>query len=151
MKVHLHQIPEGETLHIEGEEDAGFLGLEEANAQALTPVRYSLDVGLSDGGLFATGEISVRVRLTCVKCLEFFEKEVEIAPFALQKELDGRESVDLTSEVRDDIHLSLPAYPRCDSESGRTCPASFSPAPADVPEASGAAAWEALDKLKTKD
>ncbi len=50
MKVHLHQIPQGGTLLIEGEEDASFLGLEEADAKALSPVRYTLDVGVSEAG-----------------------------------------------------------------------------------------------------
>ena len=30
MKIHLRQIPQGGTLHVEGVEDAGFLELEEA-------------------------------------------------------------------------------------------------------------------------
>ena len=57
MKVHLRQIPEGGTLHLEGEENAGPLGLEEAGAQAVGPLRYSLDVGLSEGGIFVTGRL----------------------------------------------------------------------------------------------
>ena len=35
MKIHLRQIPQGGTLHVEGDEDAGFLDLEEADAHAL--------------------------------------------------------------------------------------------------------------------
>lgn len=152
MKVHLNQIPQGGTLHLEGEEDAGFLGLEEAGARAVSPVSYALDAGLSEGGIFAAGRLRVKVRLKCVACLEAFESEVVVDPFGMQKELDGRELVDLTPEIREDIHLALPAYPRCDAEGDRTCPASFPQAPAD--EASplpGTAAWEALDKLKTND
>jgi uncharacterized metal-binding protein YceD (DUF177 family) len=154
MKVHLRQIPQGETLHLEGEEDGGFLELEEVGAQAVSPVFYSLDAGLSDGGLFAAGRVSVRVRLKCVACLEPFEMDLVIDSFATQKELDGRELVDLTPEIREDIHLALPTYPRCDSEGGKTCPASFPQAPAEdaaTPIDSGNAAWEALDKLKNKD
>ncbi|PTX95972.1 hypothetical protein DB345_09210 [Spartobacteria bacterium LR76] len=149
MKVHLHQIPQGGTLLIEGEEDASFLGLEEADARALSPVRYALDVGLSDGGLFATGWVEVEVELRCVACLETYPTKVRIDPFALQKELDGRELVDLTEEIREDIHLALPSYPRCDAEGERACPASFPRASAT--ESSGAVAWDALDKLKNKD
>lgn len=152
MHVHLNQIPQGGTLHLEGEEDAAFVGLEEAGAEAVSPVFYSLDAGLSDGGLFAAGRISIRVRLTCVSCLEPFEKDLEVDPFGLQKDLDGRELVDLTPEIREDIHLALPAYPRCDAEGDKTCPARFTQTPADdASQLSGTAAWEALDKLKNKD
>jgi uncharacterized metal-binding protein YceD (DUF177 family) len=149
MKVHLRQIPEGTTLHLEGTEDAAFVGLEEAGATAASPVEYSLDVGISDGGIFATGRLAVKVRLRCVACLEDFETLIEIPEFALQKELDGREAVDFSEEVREDIQLALPAYPRCDAEGRKTCPASFPQAPADSSPSSGTAAWNALDKLKT--
>lgn len=151
MKVHLRQIPEGSTLHIEGEEDAAPLGLEEAGATPVSPLRYSLDVGVSDGGIFATGEVAVTVRLVCVGCLEVFEREFVLDAFAMQRELTGAELVDLTAEVREDIHLSLPPHPKCDSGSGRSlCPAAYDGAPRASLRApvEGASAWDALDKLK---
>lgn len=152
MKISLHQIPEGGTLHLEGEEDASLLGLEEVSASALSPVRHVLDVGLSDGGLFATGSLRVRLLLTCVACLEPFEYDLEIDPFVLQKELESTEMVDLTSEIREDIQLALPTYPRCDAEGGKTCPAHFPKASTEkVEPTAGPTAWEALDKLKNKD
>jgi len=121
MKVHLRQIPEGDTLHIEGEESAEALGLEEAGAAAVSPLRYSLDVGLSGGGLFATGHLGVRVRFQCVSCLEDFEREIVVDPFSLQMDLPGGELIDLTPLAREDIHLTLPAHPRCDSNGGPKC------------------------------
>jgi uncharacterized metal-binding protein YceD (DUF177 family) len=151
MKIHLSQIPQGGTLPVEGEEDAAFLGLEAAGVKSISPLRYYLNVGLSDGGLFAMGDLHIRISLTCVACLETFEMDLDVDPFAIQKELDGRELVDLTPEIREDIHLALPAYPRCDVEGRKTCPASFPQAPAVAPPPSGPAAWKALDKLKNKD
>jgi uncharacterized metal-binding protein YceD (DUF177 family) len=153
MKVHLRQIPEGGTLHLEGEEDPASLGLEEAEAEPIGLLEYSLDVGLSDGGLFATGALAQRVAMTCVSCLETFEREIVIDSFATQIELDGNELVDLTREVREDIHLLLPAHPRCDQGGQKTCPASFPAsartAPLPMEKAARPAIWEALDQLKT--
>jgi len=146
MKVHLRQIPQGETLHIEGEESATPLGLEEAGAVPISPLTYSLDVGLSDGGLFATGKVAVRVRMQCVLCLGDVEKEIEVDPFALQTELSGNEQLDLTPFVREDIHLLLPPHPRCDT--GAACPAAGAPRTNPHPPEKGASAWDALDKLK---
>jgi uncharacterized metal-binding protein YceD (DUF177 family) len=153
MKVHLRQIPQGETLHLEGEEDSAPLGLEEAGAEPVGPLEYSLDVGLSDGGLFATGRLHQRVRMTCVSCLEPFEQDLDSDPFATQIELGGGESVDLTPEVREDIHLLLPAHPRCDQGGEKTCPAHY-PAAArpslnDSGDTARPAIWAALDQLKT--
>jgi uncharacterized metal-binding protein YceD (DUF177 family) len=153
MKVHLAQIPQGETLHLEGEEDAAPLELETAGAQPTGPLEYSLDVGISDGGLFATGCLTVPVRMTCVSCLEPFDREIVSDPFALQMELTGGELVDLTPEVREDIHLLLPAHPKCDQGGDKTCPARFpagartSPMPTEKTQRP--AIWEALDQLNT--
>ena len=150
MKIHLRQIPQGGTLHVEGDEDAGFLDLEEVGAQPCSPLEYQLDVGVSGGGLFATGRLSVCLRLRCVACLDEFETRLSVDPFALQKELDGRESVDLTEQIREDIHLALPAHPRCDAEGKKTCPARFLQPPGDASQPPGNAPWSVLDGLKTE-
>ena len=149
MNVHLRQIPAGDLLHLEGSEDAGCLDLEEAGASPASDLDFSLDAGLSDGGLFATGRLAVTVRVTCVACLEEFEMEVIVDPFVVRKELDGRELVDLTGEAREDIHLALPAHPRCDGQGRRACPATF-PQPPDDPSQSAGQAWDALNKLNTE-
>ena len=153
MKVHLAQIPQGETLHLEGEEDAAPLELEAAGATPTSPLEYSVDVGLSEGGLFATGRLAVRVRMTCVSCLEPFEQEIVSEEFALQMELPGSELVDLTPEVREDIHLLLPPHPRCDRGGDKTCPARFPAGARTSPLPTGnrerPAIWEALDQITT--
>ena len=153
MKVHLAQIPPGETLHLEGEEDAAPLELEAAGAQPTGPLEYSLDVGLSEGGLFATGSLSVPVRMVCVNCLEPFERQIVADPFALQMDLPGPETVDLTPEAREDIHLLLPAHPKCDQGGDKTCPAHFPSGARTSPMPTGREArpaiWQALDQLNT--
>lgn len=152
MKVHLRQIPEGETLHVEGEENAEPLGLEEAGVTPVSPLSYSLDVGLSDGGLFATGRLAVRVRMECVSCLENFERDIVVDPFSLQMDLPSGELIDLTPLAREDIHLSLPAHPRCDSNGEPKCPASREGVPGfdRQPAQKRDSAWDALDKLQNK-
>ena len=152
MKLHLRHIPEGDTLHLEGEENTEPLGLEEAGVTPVTPLSYSLDVGLSGGGLFATGHLAVRVRMECVCCLENFERDIVVNAFSLQVDLPGGELIDLTPWAREDIHLTLPAHPRCDNNGEPKCPASregvpgFDRQPAQI----RASAWDALDKLQNK-
>ena len=58
MKVHIQQIPP-EGLHLDGEEDSSILDLQGEIARTAGPIAYSLDIGLSDGGLFATGTLTV--------------------------------------------------------------------------------------------
>jgi uncharacterized protein len=150
MKVHILQIPP-EGKHVEGEEPSAMLELHDPTARPVSPVHYSLDVGLSGGGLFATGEVGVDMKLQCVKCLEDFDYPIELNDFACQIELGATETVDLTDPVREDILLALPAHPHCDWDGKRTCPGTL-PKKASEPEQDAIAdtrdTWGALDQIK---
>ena len=124
IQVHLHHIPENDVLRLTGEENFAALDLEEAGIVPIGPLCYDLQVGLSEGGLFATGSLSQKMRVTCVGCLESFEYQFKTQEFAMQQELEGSELVDLTPAIREDIHLLLPMHPRC-TLGGNKCPAQF--------------------------
>jgi uncharacterized protein len=111
-------------------------------------MRYSLDLGISDGSLWANGTIAQTVELACVACLEKFQHEIKVPAFALHTELHGPETVDITPFMREDILLNLPPYPHCDRDGGRVCKA----AKVETHPAIGKAKadWSALDKLKLK-
>ena len=121
MKIHLNQIPQGNTLHVEGEEDRDILEIHDESTRVLSPVRYSLDVGVSEGGLFATGSLEVDLELECVRCLQHFPYTIEIPDFAMQMELGTSETVDLTDQTREDILLALPPHPHCDWNGANRC------------------------------
>jgi DUF177 domain-containing protein len=146
MKVHLKQIPP-EGLHIEGDAPAAILELDDPAIQPKGDVHYSLDVGTSDGGAFATGTLTVDLGLECVTCLKKFTYPLRVEDFAAQIDLDGRETVDLTDQVREDILLALPPYPHCDWNGQNVCKG----AARKVTESPGEShAWDELDKLKIK-
>jgi uncharacterized protein len=149
VKVHLRQIP-AEGLHLEGEEECPIPQLDPGEVRCAGLLRYALDLGISEGALWANGTLALPVELHCVRCLEAFKYEIEVKDFAVHTELAGPEEVDLTPFMREDILLNLPAYPHCDREGGRICP---------VPEVLGKRGdnavlevrppdWSALDKLK---
>jgi uncharacterized metal-binding protein YceD (DUF177 family) len=153
MKVHILQIPP-EGKHIEGEDPSTILDLHEEHMKPIGPVRYALDVGLSGGGLFATGHLAVEMQAQCVACLEHFQYPAEVKDFACQIELTGSELVDLTDPVREDILLALPAHPHCDWNGEKVCPGAFHSLKetesteddsADKPDV-----WGPLDQLKLK-
>jgi uncharacterized metal-binding protein YceD (DUF177 family) len=152
MKVHIHQIP-AEGLHVEGTESSQMLDLKEPDIQPVSDVQYALDVGISDGGLFATGEIGVDLELNCVTCLERFRYPLRVPGFACQLELTGSETVDLTEPIREDILLALPPHPHCDWSGERVCQGVFPRANTEAaghPPADNRDAWGALDQLKLK-
>jgi uncharacterized protein len=147
--IHLRQIPP-DGQHLEGEEDEKWLDLGEIGAKPAGPLRYSLDIGLSGGGLFATGQVSVPVEMTCVACLSPFVFEARVDPFAAQVEIEGRELVDLTPSVREELLLALPNHPRCDLNSNHLCPYQRPDVSGGGTQESTDSAWDQLNKLKPK-
>ena len=149
MKVYVNQVPE-DGKHFEGEEPSDVLGLSGEGARAVSPIRYSLDVGLSEGGLFATGDVSVDVECECVRCLTRFQMELGVPDFACQIELDKSGTVDLTEYLREDILLVLPAHPHCDWSGENVCKADFtiteseSTEPIEEPRD----VWKALENIQ---
>ena len=155
MKIHLNRFPT-EGLHIEGEEPHEILQIQDELYRPISPVRYSLDVGLSDGGLFATGTLAVDLDMECVRCLNRFTYALEVPDFAVQVELSSSETVDLTEEIREDILLALPPHPHCDWNGAKPCAGVLeikkiheSEPPAEL---EGKNPWNTLDQLtKPKD
>jgi uncharacterized metal-binding protein YceD (DUF177 family) len=154
MKIHIRQMEHGHRDFV-GTEDVHPLGLQEAGVEPLGPLTYELHAGLSDGGLWVHGTLSLHIRQVCVRCLEPFDTVLHVPEFAIQVELDGKESVDLTPFLREDILLALPPYPKCDEAEGRHCPFVSRFADALTGEtlggnsaASAPAVWSVLDKWK---
>ena len=149
MKVHLRQIP-AEGLHLEGEEECAIPQLDPANVRCTGLLSYALDLGISEGALWANGILTQPVELQCVRCLEAFPFAIEVKDFAIHTELSGPEEVDLTPFMREDILLNLPAYPHCDREGGRICPVPVTVVSGEEKPALEARPpdWSALDDLK---
>ena len=147
MKVHLRQI-QADGLHLEGEEECPIPDLAGEDVICAGPLRYSLDLGVSEGSLWATGTLAQPVELKCVRCLEPFKFDIEVKAFSIHHELAGPEVIDLTPYVREDILLNLPAHPHCDREGGRKCPAAVAPAPVAEEEGTRPPDWSAREKLK---
>jgi len=147
MKIHLKQIP-AEGLHLEGDETCPIPELEKDGVRCVGPLHYNLDLGVSNGALWANGSLSQPVEVSCVSCLEKFVHEIKVPAFAIHMELHGPETVDLSPLIREDLLLNLPAYPHCDREGDRKCKATIPP-PAEA-ESKRKPDWSALDKLNVK-
>ena len=147
MKIHLKQIP-AEGLHLKGEADCPIPELEPEGVRCVGPLHYNVDLGISDGALWANGWLKQPVELGCVSCLEKFVYEIKVPAFALHTELHGPETVDLTPFMREDLLLNLPAHPHCDRDGGRICKVSH--AESAKQDARRKSDWSPLDKLKLK-
>jgi uncharacterized protein len=149
MKVHIKQIP-AEGMHLEGEDPASILELDDPSVQPRGGVRWALDIGLSDGGLFATGKLAADLDMECVSCLRKFTFPLRVEDFATQIELNGPETVDLTDQVREDILLALPPYPHCDWNGQNVCKGAIRKVKNSTESPGESHTWDELDKLKFK-
>jgi uncharacterized protein len=147
MKVHQNQIPI-EGLHLEGEDPAAILELNDPSIEPRGPVKWSVDIGLADGGLFATGKLEIDLEMECVACLRKFTFPLRVEDFATQVELKGHETVDLTDQMREDILLALPPYPHCDWNGQNVCKGAMRESKENLGESQHT--WDELDKLKFK-
>jgi uncharacterized metal-binding protein YceD (DUF177 family) len=150
MKIHVRQIA-ADGSHLEGEEDCAIPDLETEEVHRAGPLEYSLDLGVSEGALWANGSLVQPVELRCVNCLETFVHQISVPSFALHLDLTGPELVDLTPFIREDLLLNLPAHPHCDRDGGRQCPGQEKTASVEPKiEVTREHDWDALDKLKLK-
>ena len=147
MKIHIRHI-QADGLHLEGEEECPIPELAAEGVVCTGPLRYSLDLGISEGSLWATGTLVQPVELKCVRCLEPFRYDIEVHAFSIHHQLTGPELIDLAPYVREDILLNLPAHPHCDREGGRKCPAAAPASPPAEADSKRTPDWSALDKLK---
>ena len=147
MKLHSKQIPL-EGLHVEGEEDCPLNGLENEDVRCAGPLSFKLDVGMSGDALWANGSLHQSVELRCVSCLEKFVHDIEVPGFAVHTELRGREAVDLTPFMREDLLLNLPAHPHCDRHGNRVCKAEQIETEGQITKRE--ADWSALDRLNIR-
>ena len=118
MKIHLRQIP-AEGLHLEGEEECPIADLAPEDVTATGPLRYALDLGITDGALWANGALSQPVKLRCVRCLEPFPFVIDVKSFALHQDLTGPEVIDLTPFLREDILLNRIATAKAEGSARR--------------------------------
>ena len=145
MKIHLKQIP-SQGLHLDGEEDCPIHDLEAEGVRCAGRLHYNIDVGIAGGALWARGSLLQPVELSCVSCLEKFGYEIRVPGFAVHRELQGPETVDLTPLIREDLLLTLPAHPRCDRDGNRVCKGKKAESPEE--DLKRKSDWSALDKLK---
>ena len=153
MKIYLRQIsPDG--THLAGEENCPLAELETEDLRCAGSLRYDLEIGISEGALWASGSLVQPVELRCVACLENFAYEISVPAFALHQELHGPETIDLTPAVREDLLLSLPAHPHCDRDGKRVCPGAAQAVATEAEKMEAEAKrehdWEALDKIRPK-
>lgn len=156
--VPLEEFPE-EGLVLQGEADGAIFDIDNTGARSVSPLEFDLEAKLYDTELLVTGCVYATFCMRCDRCLEEFEYEVAIEDLALSYDTKGKFEIDLTQDLREEVLLELPGYPKCeisglkckindtfgdfrldkDPQSGVECPAP-----------SGQSVWDALDQFPSK-
>ena len=150
MKIHLQQTPET-GVHLEGQETNDILELNDPAIRPLENVVYSILVHIEKSNVLVTGQLSLELELECVSCLRSFHYPLVVPDFVYETAAEGRETIDLTPAMREDILLVLPSHPRCDWDGHSVCPGlriEKGSSIESIPEVSNA--WDALDELNLK-
>lgn len=122
------------------------------------PLRHDLEVERHERSILVHGRLELQLQCECVRCLKAFEQRLELADWACLLPLEGEDKVlvtndcvDLTPYMREDILLTFPQHPLCESGC-RGLPATPR---TSVKPPSGASqtevissAWAELNKLK---
>ncbi len=104
--------PEG--LQLSGELDGSIFGLDDADVMSIGPLHYDLSVQLFDSELLAHGRVEADFRFSCVRCLQPVDYCVALDKVALSEDVTQKLSVDITDELREELLLELPHYPKCE-------------------------------------
>ena len=123
LSVTIDNIP-ATGLQLEGQLGDDIFQLPETAIRYEGPLSYNLTVFVEDGSAIVSGSLKSPFALECTRCLTPFPYTVELPHYSAELPLENAGIVDLTDQIREDILLALPSYPKCEQATGddRTCP-----------------------------
>ena len=117
--ISLEEFPE-EGRFLSGELDAAVFGIDCDALRSTGPLSYELEVQLFETELMVRGSISAPFELRCDRCLALFPYTVELDDIAFSYDVKGKLALDITEDLREEVVLALPSYPKCEI-SGLEC------------------------------
>lgn len=139
LNVYLSEVTD-EGLELSGTLDDSIYGLKDEFLKPFAGLRYELGVLLLGSELLVRGKLEQDFEAACSRCGEDFDFTVKINGFTASFAIDEKtEFVELTTELRECILLTLPTYPVCRED----CPG-IEKKEEKAPDSR----WDALDDLK---
>ena len=143
-------------LRLAGEADSSLLALESASIRSAGPIHYELEAQLYDSELVVRGMAEAPFTMRCDRCLAEFDYTVRVAELVLSFEVGDTPELDISEELREELILALPGYPKCEL-TGKECQIHdingdfrLDKAPlsgVDCATPSGESVWQALDQI----
>lgn len=156
--IPLEEFPET-GMHLSGDVDGSIFDIDGADLKSTGPMHYELQAQLYDTELLVQGHVSAPFCLRCDRCLREFDYIATAEEITLSYDTKGKLDVDITDDLREEIVLELPSYPKCEL-SGQACEINGTfgdfrldkdPEPGvNSATPSGQSVWDALDQFPTK-
>ena len=153
--IPLEAFPEA-GMHLEGEIDSALLGLTEGNARNAGPISYRIEAQLFDTELLVRAWLAAPLHMRCDRCLHEFNYMLEVSDAKFSYEVQDDPVIDVTDDLREELILALPTYPKCDLI-GKECQIldiindfrlDKAPSPGvNCATPSGKSVWDALDQI----
>ena len=121
MILNVKVFKEGVIEHLETAYDPRALDLEFVDFHYLTQVGLMGSAEKISQTVTFRGTLSFRIEQTCARCLEQIETAIS-SPFDLSYDIDGRESIDSTNDLRDILILNHPDQFLCRKDCKGICP-----------------------------
>ena len=157
--IPLEEFPES-GMHLSGEADSALLGLGDGSIRCNGPIHYELEATLYDTEMVVRGMVEAPFIMRCDRCLEEFPYTVQVAGLTLSFERGDAPTLDITDELREELILALPAYPKCEL-TGKECQIhdinddfrldKVPPSGVDCATPSGKSVWQALDQFPAQE
>ena len=113
LNVYLSEVTD-DGLELSGTLDDSIYGFEDEFLKPFAGLRYELGVLHVGSELLVRGKIEQDFEAACSRCGEDFDFTVKIDDFTASFAVDEKtEFVELTTELRECILLTLPTYPVC--------------------------------------
>ncbi len=159
MLIKLEGLDEAATVFsgcVKGEE---LMDLDHNDVQGIGSIKYELNVSMyGEKELVVEAQLDVPLKLQCVRCLGTFDYMLPVRAVISREVSADLLEVDIAEELREEILLAMPAYPKCEL-SGHECKIhdisedfglDKSPLPGvNSAAASGRNVWDALDGIST--
>ena len=139
LKVYVARVSrDGDELS--GTLDDAIYGLDDEFLKPFGGLRYELGVQVFGSELLVRGKLEQDFEAACSWCGKDFDFTAKVPDYTASYAIDGTaEAVDLTSDLRESILLTLPTYPVCRED----CPG-IEKTEKEAPDSR----WDALDNLK---
>lgn len=153
LTIHLDSISvEGRSLTVIATPQE--LGLPTQGRMAFAdPVHVELNLSKVSGKLLVQGSAKTSYSAICDRCLDPYEKPLDVPDICLFFDDTDNEEIDLTEALREDILLNFPQRLLCSEGCPGLCPGCGRPLVDGVcncqSESSDESPWRALDGLKT--